>query len=131
MNTIDKTEKITINVGAVDLGQIDLLVENGFYSNRTDFVKTAIRNQISSHQAHIDQMIASKVFAVGVVKYDKEEIEMLLQSGRFLEIQLIGMLIIDKDVTPELIAQAFKKVKLYGIIKASPAVKEAIEKIRS
>lgn len=131
MNTIDKTEKITVNLGVVDLGHVDLLVEQGFYSNRTDFIKTAIRNQISSHQHHIDQEVASKILAAGVVRYNKNQLMQLLQEGKYLEIRLIGMLILDPDVTPELIKKTVKVAKIFGVIKASAEVKTALNQLNT
>ncbi|OME97829.1 CopG family transcriptional regulator [Paenibacillus sp. FSL H7-0942] len=130
MDNIDKTEKITINIGVVDLGHIDLLVEQGFYSNRTDFIKTSVRNQISTHQQYIQHEISSKVLAAGVVHYNQSDLVELYNKNQSLEIRLIGMLILDPDVTPEAIYKTVKVAKIFGVIKASPQVKAALEAIK-
>ena len=121
------TEKITINLGAVDLGQVDLLVEQGFYSNRTDFIRTAIRNQISVHSNEIKRITTEKLYAaMGVVVIGKKELEIMKAEGRKYDIKLVGMLVILNDVTPELARDTIDSVKVYGIIKASDEVKKVI-----
>jgi len=55
------TEKMTINLGYVDLGHIDLMVQEGFYSNRTDFIRTAIRNQLERHADVVKQSTVRKI----------------------------------------------------------------------
>lgn len=123
------TEKITINLGAVDLGQIDLLVEQGFYSNRTDFIRTAIRNQISVHSVEIKRITTEKLYAaMGVFMLGKKELEIMKAEGRKYDIKLVGMLVIAADVTPELAADTIGSVKVYGIVKASDEVKKVILK---
>lgn len=120
------TEKITINLGAVDLGQIDLLVDQGFYSNRTDFIRTAIRNQILVHSTEIKKITTEKLYAMGVVAISKKELERMKAEGRKYEIKLIGMLVITNDVTPELARETLDFVQVYGIIRASEEVKKVI-----
>lgn len=123
------TEKITVNLGAVDLGQIDLLVEQGFYSNRTDFIRTAIRNQVSVHSVEIKRITAEKLYAaMGVVMLGKKELEVMRAEGKKYDIKLVGMLVIAADVTPELAADTIGSVKVYGIVKASDEVKKVILK---
>jgi Arc/MetJ-type ribon-helix-helix transcriptional regulator len=122
-----ETEKITVNLGAVDLGQIDLLVEQGFYSNRTDFIRTAIRNQISVHSHEIKRITTETLFAaMGVVMLNKKELESMKSEGKKLEIKLVGMLIIANDVSVELAKETIQSAKVYGIIKAAADVKKAI-----
>ncbi len=122
------TEKITINLGAVDLGQIDLLVDQGFYSNRTDFIRTAIRNQISVHSTEIKKITSEKLYAMGVIGIGKKELERMKAEGKKYEIKLVGMLVITNDVTPELAAETLDCVKVYGIIRAPEEVKKVILK---
>src|SRR5271163_667486 len=96
------TEKITINLGYVDLGHIDLLVQDGFYSNRTDFIRTAIRNQIERHADAAKQSVARRSLDLGLRQYSREELEAARAHGRPLSIRVLGLVSIASDVTPEL-----------------------------
>lgn len=152
-----ETEKITINIGAIDLGQIDLLVEQGFYSNRSDFIRTAIRNQANIHASEIsrikeansfgidlvDELLnkvdimtdvglkdvfgdTSKFAGTGVFSISKKVLEEIKAKGNKLEVKMVGILIVSKEVTPELAAETFGKVNVFGIIKAPDAVKQIL-----
>ncbi|GAB4154151.1 MAG: CopG family transcriptional regulator [Candidatus Promineifilaceae bacterium] len=121
-----ETEKITINMSVVDLGQIDLLVEEGFYSNRTDFIRAAIRHQLLRHDAELKQSIVRKTMAVGVVNYSRKDLEKAQARGEQLSARVIGMLVIDDDVSPELAAATINTIKVSGVFQASKAIKEAI-----
>lgn len=121
------TEKITVNMNVVDLGQVDLLVEQGFYSNRTDFIKTAIRNQISKHEVELRDTIVRKTFIMGVSHYDRKSLENDLHEKNMLEVKVVGMLILDHDITPELALKTIKSVKVYGTLRASEEVREALK----
>ena len=120
------TEKITINMSVVDLGQIDLLVEEGFYSNRTDFIRTAIRHQLLRHDTELKQSIVRKTMAVGVVNYSRKDLEKAQARGEQVSARVIGMLVIDDDVSPELAAATINTIKVFGVFQANKAVKEAI-----
>ncbi|MEK4521025.1 CopG family transcriptional regulator [Psychrobacillus sp. FSL W7-1457] len=122
-----ETEKITINMNVVDLGKADLLIEQGFYSNRTDFIKTSIRNQLNTHAQVIDQAVTMKAFNMGVSYYDKHTLELLSEQNKTLSIKTIGMLILANDIDPELALKTIKSVKVYGVLKASPKLKEALQ----
>lgn len=123
---MSKSEKITINLNVVDLGKIDLLVEQGFYSNRTDFIKTSIRNQLSSHANVVDQIITSKSYVIGVSHYDRKMLEKVLEENKILDIKVVGMLSFSDDVDEELIIKTIKSVKVLGILKAPPEIKKAL-----
>jgi len=123
-NTVE-SEKLTINIGAVDLGHIDLLVEQGFYSTRSDFIRTAIRNQISCHSGELKRL-SSDMTIVGLARFDRAELEKIRDGGARLSVKLIGMLIIDEDVSTELAGQAFESVKVYGILRAPAGVRALI-----
>lgn len=157
-----ETEKITINLGAVDLGQIDLLVDQGFYSNRTDLIRTAIRNQLALHAKDIngikafssfgldvegDQIVegvnkikqAENAFSTanllaqgftgtGLFAVSLKDLEEVRASGKRINIKMVGMLIIDKKASPELVEQTFGTVKVYGIIKATDEIKRVLER---
>jgi Arc/MetJ-type ribon-helix-helix transcriptional regulator len=120
------TEKITINLGPVDLGQIDLLVREGFYSNRTDFIRTAIRNQLASHADVIRQTVARKRLVLGLQHFTRADLEAARDAGQTLQIQVLGMAIIDTDVTPELAVATIESVVVLGALQASPAIKAAL-----
>lgn len=121
-----ETEKITINLGPVDLGQIDLLVQEGFYSNRTDLIRTAIRNQLASHVDVIKQTVARKRLVLGLQHFSRADLEALRSSGQKLQIQVLGLASIGADVTPRLALDTIDSVVVLGAFHASPAVKAAL-----
>lgn len=129
-NIISESEKVTINLGAVDLGQIDLLVDEGFYSNRTDFIRQSIRQQLIVHSGEIKQTTTYKYSALGVFKYSLDELEVLQKASKKLELKLIGTLIIEENVPLELVKETFKTVKVFGIIKARPDIKNYLQTLR-
>jgi len=121
-----ETEKITINVGFVDLGHIDLLVREGFYSNRTDFIRTALRNQLASHADAVKQSIVRRTLELGLRRYSREDLEAVKAAGGTLRIQVIGLATIAEDVTPELALAAISAITVLGALRASRAVKAAL-----
>jgi Arc/MetJ-type ribon-helix-helix transcriptional regulator len=120
------SEKITINLGYVDLGHIDLMVQEGFYSNRTDFIRTAIRNQIERHADVVRQSVARKSVDLGLRHYGREDLEAAQAAGRMLDIRVLGLASIGKDVTPELARATIGSVVVLGALHANPAVKAAL-----
>ena len=123
---LPETEKVTVNLGLVDLAQMDLLIEEGFYTNRTDFVRTAIRNQLERHGEDIRQTVVRKRFVVGLQRYTKAELERSVAAGERLEIHVLGLASIDDDVTPELATAAIASIWVLGAFVASTAVKAAL-----
>jgi Arc/MetJ-type ribon-helix-helix transcriptional regulator len=129
---VSETEKITINVGLVDLGQIDLLVQEGFYQNRTDFIRTAIRNQLNAHAEAVKQTVSRKELVLGLQHYTRRDLEEVQQAGETLEIRVLGLASIADDVTPELALATIDSIDVLGAFRASTAVKAAlVERIRS
>lgn len=120
------SEKITINLGVVDLGQIDLLVQEGFYSNRTDLIRTAIRNQLAAHGDVLRTTVARRTLVVGLQDYGRRELEAARDAGQRLRIQALGLVRIAHDVTPELALEAIESIAVLGVLQASPAVKAAL-----
>ena len=120
------TEKVTINLGLIDLGQIDLLVQEGFYSNRTDLIRTAIRNQLSTHGDVIRQTVARKSLVLGLQHYTRADLEAVQAAGQTLRIQVLGLATIASDVSPELAQAAISEISVLGALHASPAVKAAL-----
>jgi len=120
------TEKITINLGAIDLGQIDLLVQEGFYSNRTDLIRTAIRNQLATHGEALRQTVARRTLVLGLQHFSKRDLEAVRKAGTRLRIQVLGLVRIDDDVTPALAAQTIESISVLGALHASAAVKAAL-----
>ena len=123
---LGETEKITINVGFVDLGHIDLLVHEGFYSNRSDFIRTAIRNQLATHADAVKQSIVRHTLELGLRRYSREDLEAVKEAGGKLCIQVIGLAIIAEDVTPELALATIGSITVLGALQASKAVKAAL-----
>jgi Arc/MetJ-type ribon-helix-helix transcriptional regulator len=126
MSKEPESEKITINLGFVDLGQIDLLVKDGFYSNRTDLIRTAIRNQLSVHGEVLKKSVERREMVLGLQRYSRRDLEKVLASGEQLQIQVLGLATIDDDVTPQLARQAIASIAVLGALRASPAVKAAL-----
>jgi Arc/MetJ-type ribon-helix-helix transcriptional regulator len=120
------SEKITINLGYVDLGHIDLLVQEGFYSNRTDFIRTAIRNQIERHADVVRQAVTRKSVDLGLRHFSREDLEAVLDAGQLLDIRVLGLATIAPDVTPELARAAIASLTVLGALHASAAVKAAL-----
>src|SRR4029450_3803595 len=122
----EKTEKITINLGLVDLGQIDLLVQEGFYTNRTDFIRTAIRAQLATHAEAVNHTVARKTLVLGVQHYARRDLEAIREAGQRLQIRGLGLASIAEDVSPELALATIESVEVLGALRASAAVKAAL-----
>src|SRR5947209_6268567 len=120
------TEKITINLGLIDLGQIDLLVQEGFYSNRTDFIRTAIRNQLAVHKEEVKRTVARKTLVLGVQHYTRSDLEAARAAGEKLQINVLGLASIADDVSPELALATIDSIEVLGAFRASPAVRAAL-----
>jgi Arc/MetJ-type ribon-helix-helix transcriptional regulator len=123
---VPESEKITINLGYVDLGQIDLLVREGFYSNRTDFIRTAIRNQLDRHTDAVRQSVARHQLDLGLRHYTRADLEKVRAAGEQLHIQVLGLAVIAADVPPELAREAIAHIHVLGALSAPAAVKEAL-----
>lgn len=121
-----ESEKITINLGLIDLGQIDLLVNEGFYSNRTDLIRTAIRNQLATHAEVVRQTVARKSLVLGMHHYSREDLEAAFNAGERLQIQVLGLASIASDVTAELALATIDSIFVLGALHASSAVKTAL-----
>jgi Arc/MetJ-type ribon-helix-helix transcriptional regulator len=121
-----ETEKITINLGYVDLGHVDLMVQEGFYSNRTDFIRTAIRNQLERHADVVNQSTARNSLELGLRHYSRADLEAARRAGAMLHINVLGLASIDHDVTAELARATIGSVSVLGALHASPAVKAAL-----
>ena len=126
MAELEKTEKITINLGLVDLGQIDLLVQEGFYTNRTDFVRTAIRNQLTTHADVVKRMVARKMLVLGMQHYTRSDLEAVRTAGEKLQISVLGLVSIAEDVSPELALATIDSIEVLGALRASAAVKAVL-----
>ncbi|HEU4375213.1 MAG TPA: CopG family transcriptional regulator [Telluria sp.] len=120
------SEKITINLGLIDLGQIDLLVNEGFYSNRTDLIRTAIRNQLNTHAEVVKQTVARRSLVLGLHHYSKADLEKAQEAGERLHIQVLGMASIASDVSAELALATIDSIFVLGTLHASSAVKTAL-----
>ena len=120
------SEKITINLGMIDLGQIDLLVSEGFYSNRTDLIRTAIRNQLNTHADVVRQTVARRSLVLGMHHYSRTDLEAAQQAGVRLQIQVLGMASIATDVSVELALATIESISVLGALHASSAVKAAL-----
>src|ERR1700759_3380551 len=119
----EKTEKITINLGLVDLGQIDLLVQEGFYTNRTDFIRTAIRSQLAARAEALDQTAARRTLTLGSSHYARTELEEIPATGRMIPIRVLGLASIAADVSPDLALATIASVEVLGAFRAPAAVK--------
>jgi Arc/MetJ-type ribon-helix-helix transcriptional regulator len=119
-------QKITINLGCVDLGQIDLLVQEGFYANRTDLIRTAIRNQLARHDDVVRQVVLRKTLVLGIQHFTAADLRAVQAAGEKLQIRALGLASIADDVTPELALASIESVTVLGALHASPGVKAAL-----
>jgi Arc/MetJ-type ribon-helix-helix transcriptional regulator len=120
------SEKITINLGFVDLGQVDLLVAEGFYGNRSDFIRTAIRNQLARHDEAVRQGVARRTLVLGLQQFGAAELRAVVAANERLRIRVLGLAIIADDVSPELALAAIESIDVLGALHASPAVRDAL-----
>jgi len=125
MKTPD-SEKLTVNLGFVDLGRVDLLVRDGFYSNRSDFIRTAIRNQLSTHADVAAQATTRLALELGLRTYTRRDLEAVRAAGERLEIRVLGLAIIDADVSPELARETIASITVLGALHAAPEIKAAL-----
>ena len=123
---VSDSEKITINLGYVDLGRIDLLVQEGFFSNRTDFIRTAIRNQLNSQSAEVSRSIDRHTLEVGLLELGVANLEATQAAGEMLHVKVVGLVRIASDVTPELALQTIGSLTVLGALQASPQIKAAL-----
>ena len=121
-----ENEKITINLGSVDLGRIDLLVQEGFYSNRSDLIRTAIRNQLESHGEVVSKSLERHTMELGLRDYTVADLEALRDSGEMLHVKVVGLARIDPNVTPELALQTIGSITVLGALQASADIKKAL-----
>ena len=121
-----ETEKLTINLGVVDLGQVDLLVQEGFYSNRTDLIRTAIRNQLAVHADEIKRTLARRTLVLGLQHLSRKDLERARAAGEMLDVQVVGLAQIAQDVSPELARATIQSVRVLGAFQASAAVRKAL-----
>ena len=119
-------EKITVNLGCVDLGQIDLLVQEGLYSNRTDLIRTAIRNQLTTHHEVVRQVVARKTLVLGIQHFSQADLLALQAAGERLQIRVLGLASISPEVSPALALATIESITVLGALHASPAVKAAL-----
>lgn len=120
------TEKITINLGPVDLGRIDVLVDQGLYSNRTDAIRTAIRNLLDRHEAVISSAAERRSFALGALFLDRSDLLRKKEKGEKYSIRMIGVLSLADDIEPELALETIGSIEVKGVFRASAKVKEAL-----
>lgn len=123
---LSESEKLTINLGYVDLGQIDLLVSEGFYANRSDFIRTAIRNHLSTHGDVVRQVVARKTLVLGLQQFSAADLIRVRDAGETLQIRVLGLASIAPDVTAELAAETIESITVLGALHASPAVRAAL-----
>lgn len=123
----ENSEKITINVNHVDLGKIDLLVDNGFFSNRSDFIRTAIRNELNKKEAYVEEKIDKNGFVLGIVKYSVEDFEKAIETNQLFNYTIIGLVIIDSKVSLDMVKQSVKKLDVKGTLIASKEIKDYLK----
>jgi Arc/MetJ-type ribon-helix-helix transcriptional regulator len=126
MAEAEKSEKITINIGLVDLGQIDLLVDEGFYTNRTDFIRTAIRRQLDTRADAVNHTVERRALTLGTQHLTRRDLEALRDAGRQIELRVLGLATIADDVSPELALVTIASVEVLGAFRAPRAVKAAL-----
>ncbi|WP_343753715.1 hypothetical protein [Alkalibacterium iburiense] len=126
----EQTEKMTLNVNHIDLGKIDILVENGFFSNRSDFIRAAIRDELSKNESFINTTIEKKEFAIGIAYFGAEDFEKAIEDNHILDVNYIGLLVIKKDVTLEMIKKSVKRMNVKGTLIAPKEIKDYLKSIQ-
>ena len=126
VSPLSDTEKVTVNLGYVDLGQIDLLVSEGFYTNRTDFIRMAIRQQLQAHRDEVREVTARKQMIVGLQNFTRADLEAMRERGEAMDLNVLGLLTIAADVTPELALATISSLRILGAWNAPAAVKAAL-----
>ncbi len=121
-----ETEKITINLSVVDLGRIDLLVDQGHYSNRTDFIRNSIRTKLQGYENNISEIVTRKSMAMGIIAYSKSDLIKRRDEGEMMDISIVGMLIFMGDITPELALETINSINVSGVFRAREDVKAAL-----
>jgi Arc/MetJ-type ribon-helix-helix transcriptional regulator len=121
-----ETEKITINMSVVDLGKVDLLVTEGFYQNRTDFIRASIRTQLAKHETEVRDSITRNAYVLGVISCDQESLMKDIANGVRRKYHVVGMMVVKEDVTPEVAEKAIEAIKVMGVFRASDAVKAVL-----
>lgn len=121
-----ESEKITLNMSAVDLGKVDLLVQEGLYSNRTDFIRTAIRNLLDKHNVEIQQSVSRNSYGIGVLGYSRKDLERFKAKGEKINFKMIGLVNLATDIPADLASEVIESIKVLGIFIASDEVKEAL-----
>lgn len=125
----EQSEKITINVNHVDLGKIDLLVDNGFFSNRSDFIRTAIRNELNKNDTYVEEKIEKNGFLVGIIKYYEEDFKKTIESNQLLNLKIVGLVVIDSKVSLELVKKSVKKIDVKGTLIAPKEIKDYLNSL--
>jgi Arc/MetJ-type ribon-helix-helix transcriptional regulator len=120
------SEKLTLNLGFVDLGSIDLLVRDGFYSNRSDFIRTAVRNQLTTHADTAKQAASRLTLELGLRTFSRADLEAVRAAGETLRIRVLGLAVIADDVTPDLARATIESLTVLGALHAPAAVKAAL-----
>jgi Arc/MetJ-type ribon-helix-helix transcriptional regulator len=123
---MSETEKITINLGPVDLGRIDILVEQGLYSNRTDAIRSAIRNLLDRHEPVIQEISVRRSFAMGVLVFNQKDLERWKAEGKRVSLHVIGHLTLARDIDPELARETIDSISVRGVFRASDQLKQAL-----
>jgi Arc/MetJ-type ribon-helix-helix transcriptional regulator len=123
---MSETEKITINMSVVDLGKIDLLVQEGFYQNRTDFIRTSIRSQLSNHETEVRDSITRNAYVLGIMVCNQKDLKNNIAEGLRRKYYVVGMMVIENDVTPEVADKAIEAIKVMGVFRAPDAVKAVL-----
>ncbi len=122
----EATEKITVNLSVVDLGKIDLLVEQGFFANRTDFVKDSIRRALDTHEVAVREKVVRASGVMGIVSYSRSDLEAMRAKGRRMDLTAVGMAVFQADIPAELVDETFRSFRIYGTLRASNEVKEVL-----
>jgi Arc/MetJ-type ribon-helix-helix transcriptional regulator len=120
------TEKITINMSVVDLGKIDLLVDQGHFSSRSDLIRTAIREKLAEYDDVLKEEVSRRDIGVGVNLITRKDLERVRNAGIRREYIVVGLLTMAKDIPPELASETIETIRVYGVLQASEEVKKAL-----
>lgn len=115
------TEKVCVNLAAVELGKIDVLVSQGLFTSRTDLIRAGIRKVLEENGEAV-QRVALGAAGLGIMAITRKQLEQARKAGEKLDMKVIGILVIDPDVTPELADTTIHEIRIFGTLRGPKAV---------
>ena len=128
------SEKVSVNMNVGTLSQIDVLVDLGYYSNRSDFINQAVRQAIDQKQSIIEnetskQRESNGDWFTGVCVITKDQLLIAKEKGKKLKIRGYGVVVIDNKLD-DLALEVIDSIDIKGKILASQKIKDTFSNIK-